>query len=84
MTLPEKTIFSKHENKAEFKNLNDSEGPSCDFSGLRTSAASMTSTASFHQKNADPDDWITLGTKLTYNGPFLLNRSSKIQFFTNI
>ena len=58
----QKKPFSKHQNKAEFKNLNDSEVPSSDFTGLRTSAASMTSTASstsmasmtstasFHQK----------------------------------
>jgi hypothetical protein len=55
-----KNIFSKHQNKAEFKNLDDFEVPSSDFSGLRTSAASMTSTASMasmtsmasiHQKN---------------------------------
>ena len=57
-----KNIFSKHQNKAEFKNLDDSEVPICDFPGLRTSVAtmtstasttsmaSMTSTASFHQK----------------------------------
>ena len=43
--------FSKHQNKAEFKNLDDSEVPSCDFPGLRTSTASMISTAWFHQKN---------------------------------
>ena len=53
----------KHQNKAEFKNLDDSEVLSNDFSGLRTSAASLTSPASatsmastaskalFHQKN---------------------------------
>ena len=34
-----KIIFFKHQNKAKFKNLDDSEVPSCDFSGLRTSAA---------------------------------------------
>ena len=58
-----KIIFvSKHQNKAEFQNLVNSEVLSSDFSGLRTSAASvtstasttsvasMTSTASFHQK----------------------------------
>jgi hypothetical protein len=45
-----KIICLKHQNKAEFKNLDDSEIPSCDFPGLRTSAASMTSPASFHQK----------------------------------
>ena len=58
----QKKIFSKHKNKAEFKYLDDSEVLSSDFSGLKTSAASMTSvastasmasmtsTASFHQK----------------------------------
>jgi hypothetical protein len=63
MILPKINIFSKHQNKAKFKNLDDFEVPSCDFPGLRTSAASMTSTASttsmasmtstasFHQKN---------------------------------
>ena len=54
-----KHYFLKHQNKAVFNNLDDSEATSCDFSGLRTSAASMTSTASmasmtstasFHQK----------------------------------
>ena len=67
MILPPKNIFSKHQNKAEFKNLDDSEVPSCDFPGLRTSVASMTSTAStasmssmtstasFHQKITDSD-----------------------------
>ena len=55
-------IFSKHQNKAEFMNLDDFEVPSSDFSGFTTSAVSMTSTASktsmalmtstvsFHQK----------------------------------
>ena len=59
----QKKIFSKHKNKAEFKCLDDFEVLSSDFSGLKTSAASMTSvastasmasmtsTASFHQKN---------------------------------
>ena len=57
-----KLSFSKHQCKAEFKNLDDSEVLSSDFPGLKTSAtsmtstasttsvASMTSTASFHQK----------------------------------
>ena len=43
-----KIIFLKHQNKVEFKNLDESEVPSCDFPGLRTSAALMTSTAIFH------------------------------------
>ena len=50
MILTLTVIFSKHQIKAEFKNLNDCEVLSCDFPGLRTSAASMTSTASFNQK----------------------------------
>ena len=43
MILPQKNIFSKHQNKAEFKNLDDSEVLSNDFLGLRASAASLTS-----------------------------------------
>ena len=42
----QKNVFSKHQNKAEFKNLDDSLDLNRDFSGLRTSAVSMTSTAS--------------------------------------
>ena len=83
MIKPKKNFFSKHQNKAEFKNLNDSEVPSCDFPGLKTSTASitstpsttsmasMTSTASFYQKNTRPDGWIIPGTKMTNTGPLL-------------
>ena len=61
-----KFFFSKQQNKAEFKNLDDSKvlsGDLTDFPGLSTSAvsmtctasttsmASMTSPASFHQKH---------------------------------
>ena len=35
-------LFSKHQNKAEFKNLDDFKVFSSDFPDLRTSAASMT------------------------------------------
>ena len=45
MILPPKNIFSKHQNKAEFKNLDDSEVLSSDSSDLTTSTASMTSHA---------------------------------------
>ena len=57
----QKFFFSKHQNKAKFNTLDDSEVLSSDFPGLKTSAASMisvastasmasmTSTASFHQ-----------------------------------
>ena len=41
-----KVIFSKNQNKAEFKNLDDSKVLSRNFPSLRASAASMTSAAS--------------------------------------
>ena len=41
-----KNFFSNHKNKAEFKCLDDSEVLTSDFSGLKTSAASMTSVTS--------------------------------------
>ena len=44
--IPPNTFFSKHQNKAEFKSLDDSKVLSSDFPDLRTSAASMSSTAS--------------------------------------
>ena len=37
----------------------------------------------FIKKLPDLDDWIVPGTKMTNAGPFLLNESSKIQFFTD-
>ena len=76
-------FLSKHHNKAEFKNLDDSEVLSSDFPDLRTSAASVTSTAStasvvsmtftasFHQKITNPNGWIIPATKMTNTGPFL-------------
>ena len=41
-----KYFFSKHQNKAEFRNHDDSAIISSDIPGLRTFAASLTSTAS--------------------------------------
>ena len=41
-----KKLFSKHQNKAEFKTLDDFELIDVEFSGLKTSAASLTSSAS--------------------------------------
>ena len=38
----------------------------------------------FIKELPDLDDWIVPGTKMTNAGPFLWNRSSKIQFFTDI
>ena len=67
--------------------MDDSEVLSNGFLGLRTSAASMasmTSTASFHQKITDPDGWIIPSTKIIKTRPVLLNGPSKIEFFTHI
>jgi hypothetical protein len=46
MILPQKMFFQNIKNKAEFKDLDDSEVLSSDFLVLRISAASMTPTAS--------------------------------------
>ena len=70
--IPLKKWFSKHENKAEFKKLDDSRVLSSDFPGLRistvsmastASVASMTSTASFHKTNPQFYVSINPGTK---------------------
>ena len=88
-------MFQNIKNKAEFRNLFYSEVIISDCSGLRTSAASetstasttsvasMTSTASFHQKITRSAALMILGTKMTNTGPFLWNRWSKIQIFTD-
>jgi hypothetical protein len=72
-------LFSKHQNKAEFNNLDDFNILSGDFPGFITSTASMASTAStasvasmtyttsFHQKNADTDGWIIPGTTMMHS-----------------
>ena len=72
---------SKHQYKAEFKNIVDSEVLSSDFSGLRTSAALLTSLAStasttstaskaiFHKKKL-PGVWIIPDSKKTNKDPF--------------
>ena len=70
-----KYVFSKHQSKAEFRNLDDSAVISSDFPGLRTFAALMTSKASFHQKNTDPDGEIILTTQMIKTSPFLWNGS---------
>ena len=81
-----KIVFQNIKNKVVFKNLDDSGVLISDFPGPRTSAASLTSSASaislastaskalFHQKKLpDPDGWIIPGTKMTNTGPFLWN-----------
>ena len=85
--IPLKKWFSKHQNKAKFKNLDDSRVLSSNFPGLRISAASMTSTASvasmtwtasFHQFFIQPDGWIIPSTQMTNTSPFFWNGSWKI------
>ena len=89
-------FFSKHQNKAEFKNLDDFEVLISYFPGLRSTAASLTSSVSatslastaskalVYKKLSDPDVWIIHGTKMTNAGPFLWNGLLKIQFFTDL
>ena len=80
-------MFSKHQNKAEFNNLDDFNILTGDFPGFRTSTASMASTASkasvasmthttsFDQKKmTDTDGWIIPGTTMTNTCPLLWNR----------
>ena len=87
-----KIFFLKHQNKAEFKNLDDFEVLSSDFPDLRTSAASVTSaasttsvasmtlTASFHQKNTDPDGCSSLALKWPILVPFYRMYHQKSNF----
>ena len=59
--------------------MDDSEVLSSDFPGVRSSATSMTSTASitstasFYQKNTHPDGLIIPGTKMAIAGPLLVH-----------
>jgi hypothetical protein len=87
--LPPKNFFSNYQNKAEFKNLDDSEVFSSDFSSLRnfcchidlislasaTSVVSAASTVLFLQKN-----FLILiipDTKMTNMDPFLAKNLNK-------
>ena len=87
----------KHQNKAEFKNLDDSEFLSIGFSSLcdlcslldLTSLCNLNGLYSlkclfFTKKLPGPDGWIIPGTKMTNTVPLLWNNSSKIQIFTDI
>ena len=83
-----KIWFLKHQNKVKFKNLDAFEVLSSDFPVLKTSAASLASTAPlqpyFIKELPVHDAWIIRGTKMTNIGPFLWNGSSKIHFFADI
>ena len=47
-------LFAKHQNKAEFDNMDDSEVLSSDFWGFRTSAASLAWTNSLASTTLKP------------------------------
>ena len=80
-----KYLFSTHQNKADFKNLDDCEVISTDFPGLKTSAASMSSIASFCQKIADPDGWIIPSTQMINISPLrYIERIIKNPIFPDI
>ena len=90
-----KYFFSKHQNKAEFKNPDYSEVHRSNFPGLGTSAASLPHwplqphwpqqppQPNFIKALPDFDGWIIPGTKITNTVPFLWNGSPKIQFITD-
>ena len=79
----QKILFSKHRNKAEFKNLCDSEVLSSDFPGLKTLQPHWPhrplqfcwphqSLQPYFTKNLPgPDDWMIFGTKMINTVPFL-------------
>ena len=88
------TIFSKHQNKAEIQNLDDSKVFIKDFLGvplqpqgphrpLQPQWPQQPLKPYFIKEIPDIDDWIIPGTKMTNAGPFLWDGSSKIQFFTD-
>ena len=91
-----KKILSKHQNKAEFKDLNDSLGLISDFLALEPLKSQWPQQPQWPQRPqwprqpqfiktlTDPDGWIIPGTQMTNTSSFLWNGSSKIQFFTDI
>ena len=72
-------FLSKHQNKAEFKNLHGSEVLSSDFPSLKTSDLySLTNLRGLNDlyglissKNTAPDGWIHPGNQITNTGLFL-------------
>ena len=93
----QKLSFSKHQCKAEFKILDDSEVLSSDFPGLKNlcslndldglnnlSGLNDLDSLISSKKNTHPDGWIIPTTKMTNTSFFLRNRPPKIQLFPNI
>ena len=93
MILPRTSFLQNIKSLLNLRTLITPEVLGRDFQALETteallisaaseiSLASSTSTVLFSHRT---DGLITPGTKMTNTGPFLWNRSSKIQFFTDI
>ena len=90
-------FFIKHQNKAEFKNLDDSLDVSAViFLALEPLQSQWPQQPQWPQwpqwprqpqsikTFTDPDGWIIPDTQMTNTSPFLWNESSKFQFFTDI
>ena len=58
MILPPKNIFSKHQNKAEFKNKDNSEVPSSNFQTLEPLQPQRPQQPHFIKEFTGPDGWI--------------------------
>mgnify|MGYP001176564651 CR=1 FL=1 len=71
-------FFSKHQNKAENQDLDDSEVLISHWSywPLQPQWPQQPLKPYFIKKLPDPDDWIIPGTKMTNAGPFLWNVTS--------
>jgi hypothetical protein len=78
MIIPKKKKSSKHQNKAEFKNLDDSEVLSSEPQWL------LQPQKPYFTKELPGPDLIMPGTKMINTVPFSWNESSKIQIFTDI
>ena len=91
-----KILFSKHQIKPEFKNLDDSEVLSSDFPALtilqplwphrpqQPHWPHWSQLPYFIKELPDSDGLIISGTKKTNSDPLLWNGSSNIQYFTDI
>ena len=94
--IPPQILFLKHQNKAEFKNLDDSEVLSSDFTGLKTLQPLWPHRPQqphwphwpqqpyFIKELLDSDCLIIPGTNMTNTGFSSWNGSSNIQYFTDI
>ena len=78
-------FFSKHPNKAEFNDMDNSEVLSSDFfQALEPLQPQWPQQPHFINFFIQPNGWIIPSTQITNTSPFFWNGSSKIQFFTDI